>query len=124
MSRMQTPSLVEFLRAEAHRLDSTIETLSEPTRQANEVELQEAIRVPLELDGAIWSAVVTEVEEDLVHLVVDEEAIGAMEDRVDAAIHYQPDNCDMQRTCGRITALGRLSHDHVAVDFRLSAQPS
>ena len=118
MTRLSTPTLLDFLREEASLLESSIPAAD--CESAGSGPETASIRVPLELDGCIWSAEVEEVQERHVHLIVDRDAVQQMDEKLEAAIHYQPCNSAMQRTAGMVTSGGFLSSNRVRLNFELS----
>jgi len=78
------------------------------------------MRVPLELDGALWSAVVERIAGRSLALIVDGDALASMDEPADGAIHYQPDNDTMRRAPGRVTASDMLAGRRVRLNFELS----
>lgn len=114
MKAPQTSGLLQYLRQESAayepaRADEGAVAVEEP-----------ALRVPLELDGALWSAVVERIAGRSIALIVDREALGALADPVEGAIHYQPDNAAMQCARGQVTAADVLAGQRVRLNFELS----
>ncbi len=79
-----------------------------------------ALRVPLEIDGALWSAVVERIADRSIALIVDREALGGLDDAVEGAIHFQPDNAVMQSARGQVTASDLLGGQRVRLNFELT----
>ncbi len=104
-------SLLDFLRHE----QAQREQLQTPDGTAP----GDAIRVPLELEGAIWSAIVERFDDARVDLIVDSQALANIGDLDQAAIHYLPETGAMQRTAGRITAQDRIARDRIRLNFEL-----
>lgn len=90
------------------------------TAGAVEVDSSSALRVPLELEGAIWSAIVERIANRSIQLIVDRAAAAHVSSEHDAAIHYQPNNCAMQQASGRITRVDRLAGQKLRLNFELS----
>jgi len=115
MNRTSSASLLQFLQRESSACEA--ERTSEPDAAVALAEPE--LRVPVELDGALWSAVVEKIAERSIALIVDREAVGTLDDTVEGAIHYQPDNAAMQRARGQVTTSDLLNGRRVRLNFEL-----
>jgi hypothetical protein len=111
-----TGDLLSYLRHESS-LDTASPACS--TLDADTGDMSR-LRVPLELDGALWSAVVERIADQSIALIVDGEAVSTLGVEMDGAIHYQPAGDLMQRAPGHVTAADVLTGQRVRLNFKLT----
>lgn len=122
MPTESTSDLIEYLQDETHT-DCCAATSSRCT--ASQPNAANALRVPLELEGAIWSAVVDRIADRSIELIVDQAAaahLAAMQASAqrDAAIHFQPNNGAMRQAIGSITRIDHLTDQRLRLNFELA----
>ena len=110
-------TLLEFLRNEEARRNRVAATAAAALAACQDRE--QAIHVPLELDGAIWSAEVERFDERGIDLIVDSQALGNREPSSPAAIRFLPEHGRMLRAPGQLTQGCPLARDRVRVSFAL-----
>jgi hypothetical protein len=114
MSTTTNAPLLDYLRHECEVLHAASGSVLAAAEEAVRP------RVPLEVAGMLWSAEVAHVEAEFLQLVVDQQAIPASDDAVDAIIHFQPDNGPRHHTSGRLTHCMMMTGDKVRLNFELS----
>ena len=115
MSTTEIASLVTYLKRQtaAHHASGGV-ALAEAELATTPV------RVPLEVGGALWSAIVERIAEQSIQLIVDRQAAESLEDSAEGVIHFQPDNDIMQRAHGRVTASDAIAEHRVRLSFQLT----
>lgn len=114
MDTSKSTVLLDHLRSETARMGGAAGRRAEDAAGVRE------LRVPLEIDGALWSAVVERIAERSLDLIVDREAISDVTEDADGRIHYQPDNAAMQSFTGRVVPADTLAGQRVRLNFELS----
>ena len=110
-------TLLEFLKNEDAQRNRVATATAEAIAACRDRE--QTIRVPLELDGAIWSAEVERFDERAIDLIVDSQALGDISSSGPAAIRFLPENGRMMRASGQLTHGCPLAQDRVRVSFTL-----
>jgi hypothetical protein len=78
------------------------------------------IRVPIELHGSIWSAIVDRIETRSLRLIVDRDALPTTDPVDQATIRYQPETGAMRCATGRIRVDDPLFGHRVRLNFELA----
>lgn len=110
-------TLLQFLRHEISAIDAPQPQEVEPCLPAGDE--TSPLRVPIELAGVLWCAEVEQIDRDQISLIVDRQAVRFPDDRIEAVIHYQPENSAMRHTSGTATPTGFLPHNRVRLNFDL-----
>lgn len=112
-----SPTLLQFLQNEIRSIDAA-PTPAEAHPTSTDLP-KRGLRVPIELDGALWSAEVEHVDRKQLRLIVDRQAVAEPLEAFEAAIQYQPENGAMHRTSGKVTSGGFLPENRVRLNFDL-----
>ncbi len=113
MPQISTSPLLEYLQSEVQAQSESKPAPSDNTGASS------PIRVPLEVDGTVWSAEVEKMTNDRLSLIVDREALHRMHEHQEGAIRFQPDNSAMLSVPGRITSDGFMESNRVRLNFKL-----
>ena len=121
MPTTPSPSLVGYLREQSRLAQSLVPVFGQwSAPQPDSVSACPPFRVPLQLDGSIWSAEVMDVSDDNLRLAVDREAVGDLHAEGEACIRFQPENGFAQEAVGRIAFRRLLGANRVELEFAMS----